>query len=142
MEIVNQHREIKDCCVQKRNSQERWFYGEIPFPVCSRMPDLGLVFSSNGSHPRTQSTLADQANKAIFQLHKILLRFKGITSSAALDLFDKLITPVLCYGCEVRVSTRRRILNVFMSFCKRIMCVKKTSQNAYYMVYLDVSLLN
>ena len=77
-----------------RTCQEIMFYGEILIPVCSHIPYLGLVFSSNGSYYRTQSTLADQ-------LHKILLRFKGITLSAALHPFDKLITPILCYGCEV-----------------------------------------
>ena len=115
-----------------RIPQERWFYGETVIPVCSRIPYLGLVFSSNGSYSRTQSTLADQANKAIFQLHKILLRFKGITLSAALDLFDKLITPILCYGCEVwGFHSAPDIERVHLSFCKRIMCVKKSSQNAF-----------
>ena len=115
-----------------RISQERWFYGETLIPVCSRIPYLGLVFSSNGSYSRTQSTLADQANKAIFQLHKILLRFKGITVSAALDLFDKLITPILRYGCEVwGFHSAPDIERVHLSFCKRILCVKKYSQNAF-----------
>ena len=70
--------------------------------------------------------------KAICQLHKILLRFKGITLSAAFDLFDKLITPILCYGCEVwGFHSAPDIERVHLSFCKRIMCVKKSSQNAF-----------
>ena len=126
-----------------RISQERWFYGETLIPVCSRIPYLELVFSSNGSYSRSQSTLADQVNKAIFQLHKILLRFKGITLSAALDLFDKLITPILCYGCEVwGFHSASDIERVHLSFCKRIMCVKTLHKMHLYMVYLDVSLWN
>ena len=102
------------------------------YPCMLTIPYLGLVFSSNESYSRTQSTLADQANKAIFQLHKILLRFKGITLSAALDLFDKLITPILCYGCEVwGFHSAPDIERVHLSFSKRIMCVKKSSQNAF-----------
>ena len=62
---------------------------------------LGIVFSSNGKDVKTQATLADQANKAIFQLRKILNRCKKLRVSLALDLFDKLITLILCYGCEV-----------------------------------------
>ena len=104
-----------------RISQERWFYGETLIPVCSRIPYLGLVFSSNGSYSRTQSTLADQANKAIFQLYKILLRFKSITSSAALGLFDKLCFMAMRSG----VSTRRRILKVFICLFVSVWCVLK-----------------
>ena len=124
-----------------RTSQERRFYCEIFIPVCLRIPYLGLVFSSNGSYSRTQSTLADQTNKAIFQLHKILLRFKGITLSAALDLFDKLITQILCYGCEIwGFHSAPDIERVHLSFCKRIMCVKKSSQNAFVYGYMDLCL--
>ena len=122
-----------------RISQERWFYGEILIPLCSRIPYLGSVFLSNGSYSRTQSTLADQANKVIFQLHKILLHFKGITLSAALDVFDKLITPILRSG----VSTRRRILNVFICLFVSVLCVLRNRHKMHlYMVYLDVSLWN
>ena len=42
-----------------RACQEKWFYGEIIFPVRPRNPYLGLFFSSNGSYSRTQSILAD-----------------------------------------------------------------------------------
>ena len=67
-----------------------------------------------------------------FQLHKILLRFKSIILSAALDLFDKLITPILCYGCEVwGFHSAPDIERVHLSFRRRIMCVKKSSQNAF-----------
>ena len=120
--------------------QERWFYGEILILVCSCIPYLGLVFSFNGSYSRTQSTLADQANKAIFQLHKILLRFKGITLSAALDLFDKLITRNCVMAVRSGVSTRRRILNVFICLFVSVSCVLRNLHKMHlYMVYLDVS---
>ena len=69
---------------------------------------------------------SEQSN---FQLHKLLLRFKGITLWAALDLFDKFITPILCYGCEVwGFHSATDIERVHLSFCKRIICVKKSSQ--------------
>ena len=49
----------------------------------------------------TQSTLAEQANKAVFHLHRVLLSFKWWAFSAILDLFDKLVTAILCYGYEL-----------------------------------------
>ena len=79
----------------------KWYYGDEEISVLRSLSNLVIVFSSNGKVVKTQATLADQANKAIFQLHKILNRLKTLRVSFALDLFDKLITPILCYGCEV-----------------------------------------
>ena len=79
----------------------KWYYGDEEISVLRSLSYLGIVFSSNGKVVKTQATIADQANKAIFQLHTILNRFKTFRVSFALDLFDKLITPMLCYGCEV-----------------------------------------
>ena len=95
---------------------------------------LGIVFSSNGKVVKTQVTLADQANKAIFQLHKSLSRFKTLRVSFALDLLDKLITPILCYGCEVwGFHPAPDIDRVHLSFLKRVLGVKRLSQN--YFIY-------
>ena len=89
---------------------------------------LIIVFSSNGKVVKTQATLADQANKAIFQLHKILNRSKTLRVSLALDLFDKLITPILCYGCEVwGFHPAPDIERVHLSFSKHVLDVRKSS---------------
>jgi len=45
--------------------------------------------------------LAGQALKAIFKLKSNLLKLPGITVQHKLDLFDKLILPILNYGSEV-----------------------------------------
>ena len=45
--------------------------------------------------------LAGQALKAIFKLQSNLLKFPEITIQHKLDLFDKLILPILNYGSEV-----------------------------------------
>ena len=85
------------------------------------------MFSSNGKVVKTQASLTDQANKAIFQLHKILNRFKTLRVSFALDQFDKLITAILCYGCEVwGFHPAQDIERVHLSFIKRDLGVKKS----------------
>ena len=56
----------------------RWYYGDEEISVLRTLSHLGIVFSSNGKVVKTQATLADQANKAIFQLYKILNRFKTL----------------------------------------------------------------
>ncbi|XP_053383852.1 uncharacterized protein LOC128550031 [Mercenaria mercenaria] len=54
-----------------------------------------------GSLTTAQSTLSGQAQKAIFKLNKYLYKFTYITPKHKLDLFDKLVAPILNYGSEV-----------------------------------------
>ena len=110
----------------------KWYYGDEEISVLRSLSYLGIVFSSNGKVVKTHASLADPANKAIFQLHKILNRFKTFRVSFALDLFDKLITPILCYGCEVwGFHPAPDIERVHLSFIKRVLGVKKSSQNGF-----------
>ena len=92
----------------------KWYYGDEEISVLRSLSYLGIVFSSNGKVVKTQATLADQANKAIFQLHKILNRFKTLRVSFALDLFDKLITPILFMVARCGVFIRHQTLNVYI----------------------------
>ena len=54
-----------------------------------------------GSFSEAQNTLAGQAQKAILKLNKYLYKFTFISPKHKLDLFDKLVTPILNYGYEV-----------------------------------------
>ena len=51
---------------------ETWKYGDTVIPVTTHMKYLGLIFSCNGSPNHTQLKLSQQANKAVFSLHKKL----------------------------------------------------------------------
>ena len=55
-----------------------WYYGDKEISVLRSLSYLGIVFSTNG---KVQATLADQANEAIFQLHKILNRFRKVSDA-------------------------------------------------------------
>lgn len=112
--------------------QHQWYYGENPIQVNSRIPYLGMVFTSNGLFSQTQTTLADQANKALFQLYKILATYRNLNISVAIDLFDKFITPILNYSCEVwGFHAAPDIERVHLGFLKRLLGVKKTTQNDF-----------
>ena len=62
---------------------------------------LGIVFTTGGSFSEAQNTLAGQAQKAIFKLNKYLYKFTFVAPKHKLELFDKLISPILNYSCEV-----------------------------------------
>ena len=83
------------------NSNESWYYGETQLTVATKISYLGLVFTTNGQNYQTQLALSEQANKAVFQLHKNISSFSSMPVSNILDIFDKLIVPILNYGSEV-----------------------------------------
>ena len=77
-------------------------------------------------------TLAGQAQKAIFKMMKYLYKFTFLSPRHKLELFDKLITPILNYGCEVwGFIQANAIERVHLQFCKRLLGVKKTTQNDF-----------
>ena len=100
----------------------KWYYGEEEISVLRSLSYLEIVFSSNGKVVKTQATFADQANKAIFQLHKIFKPIQTLRVSFALDLFDKLITPI---------HPAPDIERVHLGFIKRVLGVKKSPQNDF-----------
>ena len=64
---------------------------------------LGITFTTEGSFKETHKVLSGQALKAIFKLNQYLYHFTDLSPSQVLDLFDKLIKPILCYGAQVWV---------------------------------------
>ena len=88
------------------------------------------MFTPGGSFTETQNTLAGQAQKAIFKMNKYLYKFTYIFPKHILELSDKLIIPILNYGCEVwGFIPANAIERVHMQFCKRLLGVKKNTQN-------------
>ena len=107
-------------------------YNGTPLEIVSSFKYLGIVFTVGGSFSEAQKTLAGQAQKAIFKLNKYLYKFTFITPMHKFELFDKLITPILNYGSEVwGFAKANAIERIHMQFCKKILGVKKTTQNDF-----------
>ena len=62
---------------------------------------LGITFPAGSSFTESHRTLSGHALKAIFKLNQYLFNFTNLSPKHVLDLFDKLIVPILCYGGEV-----------------------------------------
>ena len=93
---------------------------------------LGIIFTAGGSFSETQNTLSGQAQKAIFKMNKYLYRFTFISPKHKLELFDKLVTPILNYGSEVWGFIQgNAIERVHLQFCKQLLGVKKITQNDF-----------
>ena len=110
----------------------RFIYNGLNIEIVEKFSYLGIVLTSGGSFSNCQTTLAGQAQKAVFALNKYMYSFVNITPKHHLDLFDKLVTPILNYGCEVWGFSQARVIErVHLQFCKRLLCVKTSTQNDF-----------
>ena len=110
----------------------QFHYGTTVLEIINKFTYLGIVFTSDGSFSGAQATLSGQAQKAIFALNKYLNKFANVSPSHVLDLFDKLISPILCYASEVwGFSKANNVERVHMQFCKKLLSVKQCTQNDF-----------
>ena len=69
---------------------------------------------------------------AIFKLNGYLYNFSDITPKHILNLFDKLVTPILNYGSEVLgFCNAHQIGRVHLQFCKNLLGVKQSTPNIF-----------
>ena len=114
------------------SSNLKFTYQDKVIEVINKFSYLGIVFTSGGSSYETQKTLSGQALKAIFTLNKYLYNFTSLKTSHVLELFDKLVTPILNYGSEVwGFYKSASIETVHLQFCKKILGIKQTTQNDF-----------
>ena len=92
----------------------KFYYNDIEIEIVNTFSDLGIVFSPGGSFSNTQITLAGQAQKAIFKLNSYLYKFTNISPRHTIELFDKVVSPILNYAAEVWGFFKQPILNVFI----------------------------
>lgn len=82
---------------------------------------MGVVFTPDGAFNENDKMNSGQALKAIFKLNKYLYKFTNISTKHKLDLFDKLITPIIIYASEVKgFSQCTHIERIHLHFCKKI----------------------
>ena len=114
------------------NKNLAFYYDNVQLEIVNKFSYSGVVFSSGGSFTECQSKLAGQAQKAIFKLNNYLYKFTNITPRHRLELFDKLVTPILNYSCEVWGFCKAdKIERVHMHFCKQVLGVKFSTQNGF-----------
>ena len=61
---------------------------------------LGVIFTNTYKFDVTKKHLADNALKAMYEVLK-MGRLYILSMKIQLDLFDKMIKPILLYGCEI-----------------------------------------
>ena len=110
--------------------KHKFIYDGIELEITNAFSYLGIVFSPNGLYNKAQRQLSQQGNKAMFKLFSSVSKFRNLNPGILLDLFDKLILPILCYSCEVwGFNVGKDIERVHLRFCKYILRIKNNTLN-------------
>ena len=120
----------------------RFIYNGEEIEIVKQFSYLGIVFTFGGSCHETQETLAGQALKAISAMNTYLYKFTHLKPSHILDLFDKLISPILNYGSELwGFNKAPAIESVHLQFCKKnFIRFKQSTQNDF--IYGELGRIN
>ena len=119
----------------------KFYFNNEELEIVNKYTYLGIVFTSGGSFSEAQCTLSGQAQKAIFKLKRYLIKFESITVKHTLELFDKLVSPILNYASEIwAFIPAQQIERVHLQFCKSLLGVKRSCQNDF--VYGELGRLN
>ena len=100
----------------------KFHYEGNEIDIVSSFPYLGIVFTPGGSFSQAQVTLAGQAQKFVFKLKSYLYKLLAdLTPKHVLELFDKLVSPMLNYLSEVwGVFVRENKSNVCTSSSAKV----------------------
>ena len=78
----------------------KFSYKNEDIEIVKQFNYLGVIFTKTCNFDLTKKHLADKALKAMYEVIK-LGRFYKLPIKIQLELFDKMVKPILLYGCEV-----------------------------------------
>ena len=95
---------------------------------------LGVVFSRTGNFNKAIKMQAEKAKKAMYEVLK-RGRTHNLSIICQLELFDKIVKPILLYGSEIWGFSKNIdcLEKVHLRFCKLLLKLKTSTPN--YMVY-------
>ena len=122
------------CFTNGRLPQNLQFtYSNSEIEIVKEFNYLGLLLTKTGNFKRAIKTLADKGTKAMYEILK-RGKFHNLSISCQLDLFDKMVKPILLYGCELwGLSNCDIIERVHLKYCKLLLNLKSSTPNC--MIY-------
>ena len=94
---------------------------------------LGIVLTRTGNFNKTKQFNVEKATMALYEVLR-LGRLHNLSICSQLDLFDKMVKPILLYGCEVwGIGNNDMIERVHLKFCKLLLSLKTSTPS--YMIY-------
>ena len=90
---------------------------------------LGVVFNYNNKFKKAQINQICKAKRAMYSL-MIKAKKLRLPVDIQLDLFDRLVVPILIYGCEVwGFENLKQIEIVHTQYCRYLLKVRKNTMN-------------
>ena len=109
---------------------EKWYFGDQKIEIVPQYTYLGVRNSTQLSWGAAQYRLSVQAQKNLAVVYRFQQAFKNVPFTILLELFDKMVCPVLVYGAEVwGYSEVKCIERIQTKFCKRILGLSKNACN-------------
>ena len=110
-------------------SKLKFMYNQSRREIVDCFKYLGVNFQFNGNFSRWKKDLSDQG---VRPMYSILSKGRALNLSLdiMLDLFDKMICPVLLYASEVWGPGNNAVIErVHLMFCKYILGLKRSTPN-------------
>lgn len=86
---------------------------------------LGVLFTRSGSFLKAKKYNAEKATRAMYDILR-KGRLHNLSLECQLHLFDKVIQPILLYGCELWGPGNNSVIErVHLKFCKLLINAKK-----------------
>ena len=109
---------------------EKWYYNGGKIEVVSSYKYLGIFFTSKLKWSQAKRSLAAQARKVIFLIKQVQHKCGFLPFSAAMNLIDKMITPILLYGSDIWGYEYIHVIEqVQLEYCKKILGVRSNTIN-------------
>ena len=109
---------------------EKWFYRGTRIDTVTYYKYLGITFSSRLKWSQALKTLSLQSKRALIKINAIFGKCGDMPISIGLELFDKLVVPILLYGSEVwGCEYRDEIELVQRKYCKILLGVSSNTSN-------------
>lgn len=129
MKVNVEKTKIVICSNGRQPKNLSFTYDNSVIDIVQEFNYLGIYFSRNGTFKHYRKHLTEKTTKAMYEVIK-KGRKHGLSINCQLDLFDKLMKPVLLYGCEIWGFGNNDILEgVQLKFCKLLLHLKSSTPN-------------
>lgn len=115
-----------------------FFFNNTKLEIVQEYKYLGIYLSRSGSFHKAKKYIAEQANKALFSLLK-KIRSLNLTIDLQVDLFNKMVKPILLYGSELWGHGNCDVIErVQLKFIKHILNLKRSTPT--FMIYGELGI--
>jgi hypothetical protein len=91
---------MKKIIIKWRRTRKNLSLNGGELEIVNSLNYLGIELSRTGNFKRAKQSIAGKATVAFYEVLK-MGRKHGLSVKIQLDLFDKMVKPILLYGCEV-----------------------------------------